>query len=54
MGQVSTIGVFLRRYRVSILFPTFSIGAIVADYAHTQKYKKSLADFQKKLQKESQ
>lgn len=42
VGQPSTLALFWRKYRVSIIFPLLSFSAIFADYSHTQKYKKSL------------
>ena len=43
----STIGLFWRRYRVSIIFPIFTISAIAADYTRTLDYKKSIAQAKK-------
>lgn len=43
VGKPSQVALFWRTYRVSILFPVFSLSAIIADYSHTQKYKKSQA-----------
>jgi hypothetical protein len=43
MGKELQIGALWRRYRVSILFPVFSLAAIFADWNHTRKYKNALA-----------
>lgn len=43
VGQASALGLFWRRYRVSIIFPTLALSAIFADYSHTQKFKASLS-----------
>jgi hypothetical protein len=42
MGKLA-IGALWRRYRVSILFPVFSLSAIFADWNYTRKYKNALA-----------
>ena len=41
VGQPSALALFWRKYRVSILFPVLSFSAILADYTHTQGFKKS-------------
>ena len=38
----SAIGLFWRKYRVSIIFPALSFSSIFADYSRTLRYKKSL------------
>lgn len=50
MGKPASIGALWRRYRVSIIFPILSLGAIYADWSHTQKYKKLLQEQQQQQQ----